>query len=76
MHTPIDPPMKCREYYPPVDKEIAALPTCEPGEKPEPLLIPEYLFDTPDDEQAEPQLDNTEHEPYTDHDPKADGHDQ
>lgn len=53
MNTPMNPSMRFKEYYPPIDKEIAALPTCESGAKSEPLLIPEYLFDTPEEKQAE-----------------------
>ncbi|WP_180327519.1 hypothetical protein [Bifidobacterium pseudolongum] len=46
-----------------------------PGRKPEPWLLPEYLFDT-DDEQTEPQSDKTESTPDTSPDEKPADHDQ
>lgn len=53
-------PIRFREYYLLVNEETVSWPTCVPGAKPEPLLIPEYMFNTPEDEQTEPQQDHSD----------------
>ncbi|RYN12206.1 hypothetical protein PG2006B_1497 [Bifidobacterium animalis subsp. animalis] len=68
MNTPMNPPMRFRKYYLPADKETALLPTCVPGAKPEPLLIPEYLFDNTEEEQTKPENGNNEYTTPADHD--------
>ncbi|PKU90750.1 hypothetical protein CQR46_0946 [Bifidobacterium pseudolongum subsp. globosum] len=68
-------PIRFRQVPSPLDTGDQSGPSCMPGRKPEPWLLPEYLFDT-DDEQTEPQSDKTESTPDTSPDEKPADHDQ
>lgn len=58
-------PIRFREYPSPFNKKGRSGPTCEPDPdlKPEPWLLPDFMFDEDEDEQTEPQSDKTEHTP-------------
>jgi len=70
-------PVRLRGYYQPVDKNAQSLPTCEPDPdlKPEPWLLPDFMFDDPEDE-TEPPQNKTKHTPDSGPYEKPVDHDQ